>query len=211
MADRWMMRGVEYGNCNCAHGCPCQFNAPSTHGRCEAIQAGKIGEGFFNDTRLDGLSFVLLLQWPGEIADGSGAEQVIVDERADAPQREAIRRIVHGEATAPGATGFYVYNSTMTTVHETLYAPIEVDIDVDARTARVHVAGLVESSGEPIRDAESGEEVRAGIHLPAGFEFTYAEMGNASSTVTAAIELNLKDSYGQFNVMHLNQDGVIRD
>lgn len=210
MADQWMIRGVEYGNCNCAHGCPCQFNAPSTYGRCEAIQAGHIEEGRFNDTRLDGLDFVLLLQWPGEIADGNGAEQVIVDERADADQREAIRKIVHGESTAPGATGFYVYNSTMSTVHETLFAPIELEIDVDARTARVHVPGLVESRGEPIRDPESGAEMRAGIHLPAGFEFSYAEMGNASSTVTAGITLDLSDSYGQFNVMHLNQDGVIR-
>jgi hypothetical protein len=211
MADQWTIRGVEYGNCNCAHGCPCQFNAPSTHGKCEAIQAGHIEEGHFNDTRLDGLNFVLLLKWPGEIADGNGAEQVIVDERANGEQREAIRKIVQGESTAPGSTGFYVYNSTMTTVHETLYAPIDVDIDVDARTARVLVPGLVESRGEPIRDPESGEEMRAGIHLPNGFEFTYAEMGNASSTVTAGIELDLADSYGQFNVLHLNQDGVIRD
>jgi len=211
MSDEWTIRGVEYGNCNCDHGCPCQFNAPSSHGTCEAIQAGHIEEGHFNGTRLDGLNFVLLLKWPGEIADGNGAEQVIVDERADPEQREAIRKIAQGESTAPGATGFYVYNSTMTTVHDTLYAPVEVDIDIEARTARVLVPGLVESSGEPIRDPESGEEMRAGIHLPNGFEFTYAHMGNASSTVTAAFQLDLKDSYGQFNVMHLNQDGVIRD
>ena len=28
------------------------------------------------------------------------------------PQREGLRRILHGEATTPGATHFYVYNST---------------------------------------------------------------------------------------------------
>jgi len=29
MADRWMIRGFEYRNCNCAWGCPCQFHAPT--------------------------------------------------------------------------------------------------------------------------------------------------------------------------------------
>ena len=37
-----------------------------------------------------------------------------------------------------------------------------------------------------------------------------AEMATASTVSHGAIELNLKDSYGQFNVLHMNQDGVIR-
>ncbi|MBW2281503.1 MAG: DUF1326 domain-containing protein [Deltaproteobacteria bacterium] len=210
MADQWMIRGVEYGNCNCAWGCPCQFNAPSTYGKCEAIQAALIEEGHFNDTPLDGLAFLLLLKWPGEIADGNGAEQVIITDKADAAQHEALRKIAHGESTAPGSNGFYVYNSTMTTVHDTLVSPMEVEIDVEARTARIVAPGLVESHGSPIINEVDGSEHRARIHLPDGFEYTYAEMGNASSTVTAAFELSFKDSYGQFNELHLNQDGVIR-
>jgi hypothetical protein len=208
--DRWMIRGVEYGNCNCAWGCPCQFNAPSTHGFCEGFSAGRIEEGYFNDARLDGLSFVLLLQWPGEIADGDGTQQAIIDERADAEQREALRKILHGESTAPGATGFYVYNSTMSTVLESLHAPIELSIDVEARRASLRVPDLMESEGSPIVDPESGEEYRGGIHLPNGFEFTYAEVGTGSSSVKAGIEMKLSDSFGQFNVLHMNQDGVIR-
>ena len=62
MNDRWMVRGREFSNCNCDWGCPCQFNAPSTHGHCEAIGSGIVDEGYFNDTSLDGLHWVLLLQ-----------------------------------------------------------------------------------------------------------------------------------------------------
>ncbi|MFQ5418093.1 MAG: DUF1326 domain-containing protein [Myxococcota bacterium] len=204
------MRGVEFANCNCAWGCPCQFNSPATHGHCEGLGAGHIEEGHFNDTRLDGLNWVMLLSWPGEIADGNGREQFIIDERADVAQREALGKILVGESTAPGATAFYVYNSTMSLVLETLYAPIDVEIDVDARRARVHVPGLVESTGSPIVDANSGDEFRARIDLPNGFEYTLAEMGTGTSTVTAGIELGLSDSYGQFSVQHMNQDGVIR-
>ncbi len=210
MADHWMIRGAEFGNCNCAWGCPCQFNSPTTHGFCEAIASGHIDEGHFNDVRLDGLNFVLLLQWPGEIADGNGNQQAIIDERADERQREALRKILHGESTSPGATHFFVYNSTMSEVLETLYAPIDLSIDVEARRASVTVPNLIESTGRPIIDPNSGVESRSRIHLPNGFEYTYAEMGTATSKVNAGIQLQLAGSYGQFSELHMNQDGVIR-
>jgi len=210
MAHDWMIRGPEFANCNCAHGCPCQFGALSTHGSCEAVSSGIIEQGHFDDTRLDGLNWIMLVQWPGEIAEGNGTQQLIIDERADVAQREALGKILKGESTAPGATHFYVFNSTMAHVLDTLYAPIEVEIDVERRHGRVQVQGLVESRGEPIVDPHSGQEFRAGIHLPNGFEYTMAEMGNASSRVRAGIELELTNSYGQFCMLHMNQDGVIR-
>lgn len=205
-----MIRGVEYGNCNCNHGCPCQFSSPTTYGFCEAVVGGHIEEGHFNDVRLDGLNWTMLLQWPGEIAEGNGKQQAIIDERADAKQREALRKILHGESTVPGATHFFVYNSTMSEVFETLYAPIELEIDVEARKGLIRVPGVVESRGSPIIHPVTGGEHRARINLPNGFEYTFAEMGSGSTTATGAIQLNLSDSYGQFNVLHMNQDGVIR-
>ena len=210
MTDQWMLRGSEFSNCNCAFGCPCQFNAPSTHGCCEAIGSALIDEGNFNDISLDGLSFVSLLKWPGEIADGKGEQQIIIDERANPEQREALRKIALGESTTPGATHFYVFNSTMTKVHDTLYAPIEMSIDVEARKGHTKIEGMVESLGTPLCDPFTGKESRARIHLPEGFEYTYAEMGVGSSKITAGINLDLNNSYGQFNLLHMNQDGVIR-
>lgn len=210
MDDRWTIRGPEYTNCNCAYGCPCQFGSPTTHGHCEAVSSGHIEEGHFNDTRLDGLNWIMLVWWPGEIAEGNGRQQFIVDERADAAQREALGKILVGECTAPGTTHFYVFNSTMSEVLETIYAPIEVDIDVDTRHARVSVPDLVDSVGTPITDPHSGNEFRAGIHLPNGFEYTYAEMASGTSRCRAGIELDLDASYGQFARLQMNQDGVIR-
>ncbi len=189
MADQWMIRGVEYGNCNCDYGCPCQFNAPSTNGFCEAVVCGRIEEGYFNDTRLDGVDWAILLHWPGEIAEGNGQQQVIIDERANPEQRDALRKILHGESTAPGTTHFFVYNSTMSEVFETLYAPIEVDIDVDARKARLQVPNVVESTGTPIVNPQTGGEHRARINLPNGFEYTVAEMGSGT-TVKGGVNLD---------------------
>ncbi len=211
MADTWMIRGVEYGNCNCAYGCPCQFGSPTTYGTCEAAVGGLIEEGHFNDTKLDGLKWAMLLKWPGEIAEGNGRQMAIIDENADEDQREALRKILHGESTAPGSTHFFVYNSTMSEVLEPRYAPIELSIDVDAREGTIRIDGIVESIGTPIISAFTGEPTRSRINLPAGFEYTVAEMGSGKTkSEVPGLELDFDGTYGQFNILHMNQDGVIR-
>jgi len=159
---------------------------------------------------LDGLCFVGIFKWPGEIADGNGRSQFIIDERANQAQRRAIKKIAHGESTAPGATHFYVFNSTVSETLETLYAPIRMEIDIEARQAHIHIEGLVESRGEPLINPFNGQEDRKGIYLPGGFEYTYAEVGSGNSRVTAGLQLGLSNTYGQFCCLNMNQDGVIR-
>src|SRR5262245_19623357 len=206
----WRIHGHEFGNCNCDYACPCQLGSPRpTFGTCEALVAGQIDDGSFGATRLDGLRFVLLLRWPGPIHEGNGAQQAVIDARADTAQREALRRILHGEDTEPGATHFYVYHSTMSRVLEALYAPIEFECDVAARRARVVVPGLVESRGEPILAVPSGAEQRVRIELPNGFEYRVAEIGRGFTRAQGELRIELQDSYGQFNELHLSHRGVI--
>jgi hypothetical protein len=210
MADRWMIRGTEFTNCNCNPGCPCQFGSPSTRGFCEAFLAGFIEEGYFNETRLDGLTWGLLLHWPGEIAAGNGMEQAILDDRANDAQREALGKIIYGQSTKPGSTHFFVFASTMASALTPLVAPMKVEIDVNARKADVTIGNIIESTGRPIISPFNGEPVREAIHLPNGFEFTYAEVGKGITKSSAGIKLDLNESHGHFNVLHMNQDGVIR-
>ncbi len=206
----WRIRGREFGNCNCDYGCPCQFGSPKpTRGFCEAVLAGQVDEGSFGPTRLDGLRFVLLLHWPGAVHEGEGTWQAVIDERADGAQREALRRILHGEDTEPGATHFYVYHSTMKRFLETLYAPIDFECDIASRRARVVVPGLVESRGEPIRSAVDGAEHRVRIDLPKGFEYRVAEIGRGFTRTRGELRIELDDTYGQFNELHLTQRGVV--
>ena len=206
-----MIRGTEFANCNCAWGCPCQFGAKTTYGHCEAVVCGHIEAGNFNDTNLDGLDWAMLMSWPGEVHEGGGTQQVIIDERADAAQREGLRKILHGESTAPGATHFFVYNSTMSTVLDTLFAPIELSIDVDARMASLKIQGLVESRGTPLsRPSNPALPSRIRLSTPDGPRYLYTEVGSGNTTAHAGIELDLKDGHAQFNVLHMNQDGLIR-
>lgn len=210
MADKWMIHGLEFSNCVCNYGCPCQFNAPSTHGYCQAILCGHIDEGYFNDTPLNGLDWAAIYAWPGEIAQGNGKQQVVIDAKANVQQREALRKILHGESTAPGATHFFVFNAMSSEVMETLYAPFSLQIDMEQRRAKASVPGLLEVHGTPIKSPFDGSDYRARINLPNGFEYTMAEMGSGTSKSLGGVKIEMANSYGQFCMLHMNQDGVIR-
>lgn len=205
----WRIKGREFANCNCSYGCPCQFNAPPTHGNCRAAGGWQIDEGVFGTVQLEGLRAAGLYAWPGPVHEGKGTMQIIVDERARPEQREALVKILTGQETAEMATMWWVYAAMCPTKLEPLFTPIEFEVDVDARRARLVVPGILESSGEPIRNPVTGAEHRARIDLPHGFEYRLAEIGSGRTRATGQIKLDLTNTYGQFARIHLSHAGVV--
>jgi len=207
----WNFKGRELVNCTCEYGCNCQFNALPDKGHCHAVAGIQIDQGRHGDTPLDGLKIAAIFKWPGAIHEGKGEALAFVDKRADEAQREALLRIMTGQDTDPFATMFAVYASTVTTMHEPVFTDIDFDVDVEARRGRLRIDGYVEMDGEPIRNKVSGEEARAQIVLPAGFEYEVADIGSASSrTIGGPMEVDFRDSYGQFANLHLDSHGVVR-
>lgn len=206
----WSVQGVEFINCNCAWGCPCQFNSLPTYGDCRALGFGQIEQGRYGDISLDGLRWGVLLAWPKAIHLGNGTMQAIVDERADARQRAALEAIIHGRDTDPGALIWQVFATTMTNVLPTLFKPIELAMDVEKRTATVRVPGVVEGRGEPIKNPVTGAVHRARINLPAGFEYSQAEVASGTSRATGAIPLDLQGTHAHLTRFHWSTHGVVR-
>jgi hypothetical protein len=207
----WEFKGRELVNCNCEYGCNCQFNALPDKGHCHAVAGIQIDEGHHGDTRLDGLRIAAIYKWPGPIHEGNGEALPFVDESADEQQREALLRIMVGEDTDPFATMLAVYASTVTKLHEPVFTNIDFEVDVEGRRGRLSIPGYVEMTGEPIRNKVSGEESRAQIVLPAGFEYEVADIGSASSRTTGGpMQVEFADSYGQFANIHLSTNGVVR-
>jgi hypothetical protein len=206
----WEIKGRELVNCTCEYGCNCQFNALPDKGHCYAVAGIAIDEGYFADTRLDGLNIGAIFKWPAAIHEGNGEAIAFIDRRANDAQREALLKIMTGQDTDPFATMFAVYASTVTTMHPPVFTDLQVEIDVDARKARVVVPDYVDMSGRPIRNAVSGEESRAQIVLPGGFEYAVAEIGSASSKTGGPVRVDIEDKYGQFARLHLNNHGVVR-
>ena len=59
----WYIEGLEFGNCNCDYGCPCQFEALPTHGDCRGFEVTRIDRGHFGEVKLEGLDIALMRAW----------------------------------------------------------------------------------------------------------------------------------------------------
>ena len=206
----WEIHAVLVANCNCAYGCPCQFDALPTYDTCEAADGFQIVKGFYGEVSLDGLSAGMLAKWPGPIHQGNGERLIIIDNQATPEQRNALEKIVSGEDTEELATIFWVINAMTTTRHETLYLPIKIEADIEARRGHVVVDGVFELNVEPIKNPVTGKEHRARIEIPDGFEFTIAEMASGSVKTQGEIELpNNIGTHSHLAELHLNNSGII--
>lgn len=170
----------------------------------------RIDTGHFGPVQLAGLHAALFYAWPGPIYEGNGEMQAIIDERANAEQRRALETVLYGGETDEGKTHWWVYRAMCRAVHPPIFKPIEFDVQIDARTARVVIPGILESTGRPIRSPATGAEHRVRIQIPGGIEFETAEIGSATTTSLAAIRLDLNDTYGQFNIVRHSGRGVVR-
>lgn len=206
----WTMQGVEFANCNCAWGCPCQFNGLPTHGNCRALCFVQIDKGHFGGVPLDGLRWGIMAAWPEAIHLGNGKFQTIIDEHANPKQREAIEAVSHGRETEPGSLVWQVFSTTVTEFLPTLYKPITLNIDYAKRTASVKVAGLVEGRAETIRNPKTGAPHEARVTLPAGFEFTESEFVSGTSKTTGPIELQFDGTHAHLARIHWSNHGVVR-
>lgn len=205
----WYIEGIEFGNCNCDYGCPCQFEAIPTGGSCRGFEAVRIDKGNFGNVPLAGLNVALIYAWPGPIFKGNGEIQAIIDEHANEHQRRALATVLYGGETKDEATHWWVYHAMSSRVHEPIFKPIRFEVDLERRTAKVSIPGVLEAEGRPIKSPATGQPHRVRIDIPNGIEFEQAEIGSASTKATGSIKLELNDTYGQFNVLRHSGTGVM--
>ena len=108
------------------------------------------------------------------------------------------------------ATHFAVYHEMSSTRLEPVILPMTFELDLATATAKSSAGDVIQASFEPIRNPMTNEEHRAQIRLPNGFEFTVAEMASGTTRSTGDIPLDLSDSYGQLNELHLSSSGIVR-
>jgi hypothetical protein len=189
----WRMKGQWLKNCNCDAGCPCDFNARPTHGHCEGMVGMHIEEGHFGATDLSGLRWAVLYHWPGPLHEGNGTILPILDERADARQREGLLSILSGQGQE--GTFFHIVSIITSTVLEPRYLPLEFGFDLEARKAHMSARGLFETVSEPIRNPVTGMAHRIQVHMPDGFEYRVAEIASARGKAEGDITFDLVDSH----------------
>jgi hypothetical protein len=161
----------------------------------------EIRVGTYGDLNLGGVRFVRIFSWPGPIHEGNGTRQMIVDVSASGEQRDAMESLESG--TSGGAV-WEIFAAVCPHRLDTVYAPIEFELDMEARRGTLRVEGAIETESQPILNPITGEPHRVRIDLPNGFEYKQAEIGN---TVFARVkkdggvrmEMNLERTYAQMN------------
>ena len=121
------------------------------------------------------MNFSVFVNWPGAIHEGNGEALILVDERADDAQRDAIATLVGGDVGGPwGVLGW-----TWPTVHGPKAVPYELELA--GLETRLKAGDQVEVELAPIRNPVTGAEAHPGIRLPEGIIFKECDVG-ASTT-----------------------------
>jgi hypothetical protein len=171
----WELKGTVIVACNCDYGCPCNFNALPTTGKCEGTWTWHVERGTVGETSLDDLNFTVCVNWPGAIHEGNGEALILVDERADEAQRNAIETLVGGDAGGPWG----VLAWTWPTIHGPKAVPY--DLHLDGVKTRVKAGNSYEVVSETIKNPVSGAEVHPGATLPEGIVFKEADFGSSTT------------------------------
>jgi hypothetical protein len=203
----WRLRGEWLKNCNCAFGCPCDFNARPTHEACHGLVGMNIQQGHFGAVKLDGLKFFVIVDFPGPLHEGNGKAQAIIDERASPEQREALFGILSGKNSEPG-TLFNIFSLIVTKMHDPIFAPIEFSFDLGKRRARVAAKGALVTEVEPIRNPVTGAEHRIQVMMPEGFEHRGAEVAAARIESTGAIKFVVPQGHSSLATVEHTPRGV---
>ena len=171
----WELKGTVIVACNCDYGCPCNFNALPTTGKCEGTWTWHVERGTFGETSLDDLNFTVCVNWPGAIHEGNGEALILVDERADEDQRNAIETLVGGDVGGPWG----VLAWTWPTIHGPKPAPY--DLHLDGVKTRVKAGDSYEVVSETIKNPVTGAEVHPGATLPEGIVFKQGDFGSSTT------------------------------
>jgi len=203
---KWHFDARYFTACNCDWGCPCNFNARPTEGRCLGWGVWQIGSGNFGDVDLNGAAFALYYAFPGAIENGDGLACLYIDERASKAQHDALLTICSGRA---GGGIFELFGQQL--VREwlpTKTTAIRCEINDGVGHVRIGDYAAAESV---LLSYPDGSVITPRVELPHGIEFKSGLMTNAQQWWWRDGELlaNYSDKYGAYAQVKFTQEGCV--
>lgn len=160
MSD-WHLNGTIVIACNCDYGCPCNFNARPSRGKCEGGWIWAIEDGQVQGVRVAGLGVAVYADWPGAIHEGGGRAVSYLDDRADDDQRDRLTRLVRGEFGGPWGIFINTYELTGP-------EPARIEVGFADYDTHVRIGSAVELELCKIRNPVTRAEVHPELILPEG-------------------------------------------
>jgi hypothetical protein len=152
----WHLRGDYFENCSCDILCPCitsSMQGPADTERCRVPLICHVEDGEKDGVRLDGLSFVLVVDSPAVMAEGGWRVAIYIDERADDAQREALQTILSGAAGGPPEA----LGALLGEVLGVKFVPMRYETRNGTR--RFEVPGIMEVEVELVRNPATNEVI----------------------------------------------------
>jgi hypothetical protein len=116
-------------------------------------------------------------------------------------------QILSGEQSAEG-TLFHIFSLIVAKTLDPIFAPIDVEFDMDGRKARVSIPGVLETENEPIRNPVTGAPHCIRIMMPEGFEHRSAEVCSARIASTGGIKFEVPQGHGSLATVVQTPQGV---
>jgi hypothetical protein len=182
---KWTIETDYLQACNCDYGCPCEFEAPPTQGYCEGVGAWRINRGNYGNVPLDGLGLAFVLRSKGALHEGDLTLGLLVDEKANEQQREALLKIASG---AEGGLPFEIIASLVSNLLEPQFVPIEFNIN--GKNSSAKLGDSASMAFEPVKNPVTGESEGIRIEHETGFIFRGAEVVSAKECRASLGELN---------------------
>jgi hypothetical protein len=130
--------------------------------------------------------------------------QPILDAGISDEQRDALLAIMSGQA---GGAMFEIFAAITETLLEPQFVPMEFELDMGGRTARFTAGDILETESEPIKNPVTGDEHRALVQLPGGFEYELAEIALAPTVKsTGGIRFDHRDGHSSLAEVHLSNN-----
>ena len=153
---QWQVSGEYFEACSCDSVCPCPTSgmaARPTKGFCDAGLVFNVQRGQYGSTKLDGLSFAVLLHTPGPMIQGNWTVGLVLDERASKEQREALTAIASGQGGGPMAA----LGPLIGTFAGAEAKPIKIESSGMRRS--VSIPGMLDLAVEGMAGAKQGEPI----------------------------------------------------
>lgn len=89
--------------CTCKILCPCWVGEDPDFGTCDGVLGWHVTKGVVDGVDVSGHSLIILTHIPGNILKGNWRVRVYVDDKASAPQKDALLKVWTGKAGGPVA------------------------------------------------------------------------------------------------------------
>ena len=199
-APKWHLEGDWFDVCKCEIACPCHFGRAPTYGDCLGVLAWHVNNGQYGDIHLDGLNFVMVGGFKGNLWEGPTdmASTFFIDERADARQREALQTIFMGRAGGVAAEFAKFFGE----IRGTEFVPIRFELAKDLAFWSIEVPGNLTARVEALSGpfVPPGKRIQT-MNAPEAMIFTGGATGPGDVSTWGKVAQAEADTHGfKFNL-----------